>query len=75
MDEVRTETEVVYFPPGQPTKRRKVTDLKTARSFCDQVVPHGCNPIIQQRTVTVTEWRIVENYALPTGDGQEGATS
>jgi hypothetical protein len=68
MAETSTETEVVYFPPLQPTKRKKVADLAAARAFCEQIEPHGCNPLIQQRTVTVSEWVVVENWAMPLGE-------
>lgn len=69
MDEVRTETEVVYFPMGSPDRTRKAKDLEDARRICRELTAH--NPLIQQRTITATPWRVVENHAAPL-DGLEG---
>ncbi len=63
MDEIRTETEVVYFPPDGPDRTRKAKDLEDARRICATLL--DSNPLIQQRTITVTPWRVIENHAGP----------
>ena len=69
MSEVRTETEVMYFPMGSPDRTRKAKDLEDARRICAELAAH--NPLIRQRTITSTPWRVVENHAALI-DGEEG---
>ena len=63
MNEVITEIQVVSFPPGEKDRVEKARDLDHARRICHHRAAD--NPLIQQRTITVTPWILVENHAKP----------
>jgi hypothetical protein len=55
----RVETRVTYFPPTGGIKHLMAKDLDDARHVCE--MKDDCAPMIEQRTITVTDWVIVEN--------------
>lgn len=63
------EWEVAWFPPDGPDQCRVFQSEGRARDRYAVARELGHNPIMSRRTITVSEWQIVENAASVTPPG------